>query len=107
MPNIVEILLASVVLAAPVAAGAEPPVETCQDANGRVWRRVGGTVDSVVLGRRGVRMELHSTCVAESNRFGVGRWEWANGGFIVIFRRARIGFPRQEIDAGQGSGCRS
>lgn len=49
---------------------------------------------------------LGRDCDAFSQVLGDGRWAWANGGFVVELAGASIGFPRQEIDAGNGDGCR-
>lgn len=48
---------------------------------------------------------LGRDCDAFAKVLGEGTWAWANGGFVVEFGGHRIGFPRQEIDAGQGLGC--
>lgn len=48
---------------------------------------------------------LGRDCDAFSPVLGHGRWSWANGGFVVELDGARIGFPRQEIEAGQGLNC--
>lgn len=36
----------------------------------------------------------------------LGRGTWANGGFVVQFEDRAIRFPRQEIDANNGSNCK-
>lgn len=104
-----EVLLAvaAAALSPPASAASAAQPRTYQDARGRAWHVAGSTVDSRVLARRGVRIELHSTCIATSKRLGTGRWAWANGGFVVTFARTRIAFPRQSIDAGQGGSCRA
>lgn len=48
---------------------------------------------------------LGRDCDAFSKVLGQGTWSWANGGFVIEFGSHRIGFPRQEIDAGQGAKC--
>lgn len=77
-----------------------------QDANGRSWYPI-ATETGVVLTTRGAHIHLSRDCKAASARFGLGRWEWANGGFVVIFDGTRIAFPTQEIDVGQGTNCRA
>lgn len=49
---------------------------------------------------------LGRDCDAYSKVLGEGNWSWANGGFVVEFDNHRIGFPRQEIEAGQDLNCR-
>ncbi len=48
---------------------------------------------------------LGRNCDAFSKVLGNGRWGWANGGFVVEFPGKSISFPRQEIDANNGSNC--
>ena len=94
------------------AAGLCPPGPSgdpnhYRDENGREWHGI-RLDDGLLLQTHGTNMLLRSDCRAESPAFGEGRWEWANGGFVVIFDGDyRIGFPRQEIDAGQGERCRA
>ncbi len=46
------------------------------------------------------------SCDVLSTAKGAGTWSWANGGFVIEFNGLTLGFPRQELDAGQGSNCR-
>ena len=46
-------------------------------------------------------------CSAVSTKFGKGRWEWANGGFLIVLASHEIGFPRQELGDDPPSHCRS
>ena len=38
---------------------------------------------------------LEGTCSASSPQHGKGKWSWANGGVLVEFEHASVGFPRQ------------
>jgi hypothetical protein len=76
-----------------------------QDGNGQAWRAVQAQ-NGLVLISRTTNIHLSSDCKAGSPRYGSGRWESANGGFVVIFGERRIGFPRQSVDIGQGEACR-
>ena len=49
-----------------------------------------------VLRRGNIILYLGRNCDARSPRYGVGRWGWANGGYLVIFPQRRFGFPRQD-----------
>ncbi len=49
---------------------------------------------------------LGKNCDSYHKLFGKGTWGWANGGFRVDFENTNIGFARQEIDIGNGMGCR-
>lgn len=40
---------------------------------------------------------LGQSCDAFSELLGNGQWCWANGGFLAIFPKIKIGFPRQEL----------
>lgn len=40
---------------------------------------------------------LTADCLAHTEVFGYGRWEWANGGFWITFPTYEIRFPRQEL----------
>jgi hypothetical protein len=44
---------------------------------------------------------LGDDCDALSRTWGRGRWEYANGGFLILIGRRRIGFPRQAIAVGR------
>lgn len=58
------------------------------------------------LGFDGIEiLYLGRDCDAYSDRFGAGSWEWANGGFSVIFADETIGFPRQDHPVELPSGC--
>lgn len=48
---------------------------------------------------------LGTDCDSYSDRFGAGSWEWANGGFSVIFANETVGFPRQDHPVERPSGC--
>ena len=49
---------------------------------------------------------LGKDCDVISPQYGNGTWSWANGGFMIDFGSAgSLGFPRQEIDAGNGANC--
>ena len=89
---------------APLPAQAQ--ASTYRDGSGRTWT-ASPNRNGVVLRSRTGTIYLGRDCDAASPRLGRGRWEWANGGFLVRFRGATIGFPRQEIDAGNGLNCRS
>ncbi len=84
-------------------AAAEP---TVLDAEGRSWtafpQREG-------IGLRSQRdsFVLLPSCTARSGRYGTGNWNWANGGFRVVFPAASFLFPRQEPPLEDPSGrCR-
>ena len=49
---------------------------------------------------------LLKDCEASSTQYGKGSWAWANGGFIIKFTGASLGFPRQEIDLNNDHACR-
>ncbi|MCV6575287.1 MAG: hypothetical protein OIF58_06080 [Cohaesibacter sp.] len=50
-----------------------------------------------------VDLYLGQTCDAQASaqKFGKGRWCWANGGFVADLSGQRIGFARQELICGQ------
>ncbi len=50
---------------------------------------------------------LGKTCDAYHKVFGKGSWDWANGGFRVVFDKILFGFPRQELNAGIGMNCQN
>ena len=56
-----------------------------------------GTVNRHGLVLRSPRTTLYigKSCDAYSKVYGKGRWEWANGGFVVQFPHKRFGFARQ------------
>lgn len=100
-------IVAALMLAAPTGLAAQRGYGGgFEDGDGRVWRP-SFNANGAVLRSRGATLYLGRRCDAYSPQYGRGRWEWANGGFLVVFRGRRIGFPRQEIDAGQGSACQS
>ena len=63
-----------------------------------------GAMTQVITGIE--TLYLGRDCDAFSKIHGSGTWAWANGGFVGEFSSGRIGFPRQEIDAGNDLGCR-
>lgn len=99
----VRLIIAAALLATPAAALAQAP--RYQDGSGRAWDAI-RSENGLVLATRGVTIHLRRDCRAVSARYGEGRWQWANGGFIVRFGTQEIGFPRQEVDIGQGQDCR-
>lgn len=52
-----------------------------------------------------IAIYLGRTCDAYSPQYGTGSWGWANGGFLVTFKSLTIGFPHQEIEAGNQHKC--
>jgi hypothetical protein len=101
------IIAAALVLATPAALVAQRGYGGgFEDGDGRVWQ-ASFNANGAVLRSRDATIYLGRRCDAYSARYGHGRWEWANGGFLVVFRGRQIGFPRQEIDAGQGRSCQS
>ncbi|HEY0117033.1 MAG TPA: hypothetical protein VGB54_15080 [Allosphingosinicella sp.] len=101
-------ILAGMMLAAQGASAAQRGYGGgYEDGDGQVWR-ASFNANGAVLRLRGATIYLGRGCDAYSPQYGRGRWEWANGGFLVVFRGGRrVGFPRQEIDAGQGGNCQS
>ena len=79
---------------------------TYLDAGGRAWTAFPereGTGLRSALGS----LVLLPSCTARSDRLGRGRWNWANGGFRVVFPGATFLFPRQEPPLADPSGrCR-
>lgn len=56
-----------------------------------------------------VTLYLGDSCDASSPSFGKGKWNWANGGFVVELENRRFGFARQELICGKKrlpDGCR-
>lgn len=49
-----------------------------------------------IVWRGAIRLYLGRDCDAWSQRYGRGRWGWANGGWLVVFPGRRFGFPRQD-----------
>ena len=67
-----------------------------RNTNGAVLR---SSVATIYLGK---------DCDAVSPQYGNGTWSWANGGFLISFENGNsLGFPRQEIDAGNGMACQN
>ena len=65
-----------------------------RNANGAVLRSSAATI------------YLGKNCDAASPEHGNGSWAWANGGFKITFQDGtELGFPRQEIDAGNEANC--
>ncbi len=84
-------------------AGAEPAV---LDAEGRPWTAVSRAGGIELRSSRGSVLLLPA-CTAHSPEFGTGRWNWANGGFRVLFPEGQILFPRQEPPLADPAGrCR-
>lgn len=98
-------LLAALAIAS-LASPATAQATRYQDAGGRAWDAI-RSESGLVLATRGATIHLSRDCKAVSARFGDGRWEWANGGFAVVFGAQRIGFAGQAIDVGQGEACRA
>jgi hypothetical protein len=98
----------SILLAGAALMGAQPADQSpsFEDGEGQAWRVVRSNSGIVLVGAV-TNIHLGRDCKAGSPRYGVGTWEWANGGFVIIFGETRIGFPRQEIDIGQGERCRA
>jgi hypothetical protein len=65
-------------------------------ADGRQWNAVANR-HGAVLRSNGEIVYLGHSCDARSPTLGTGRWEFANGGFVIIMRRRAFGFPRQGI----------
>jgi len=63
-----------------------------------------GAMTQVITGTE--TLYLGRNCDAYSKVLGSGTWAWANGGFVVQFEDRAIRFPRQEIDANNGSNCK-
>jgi hypothetical protein len=95
--------IAVALLAVPAAALAQSP--RYQDGGGRTWDAIRSET-GLVLATRGATIHLSRDCKAVSARYGEGSWQWTNGGFTVRFATQEIGFPRQEVDVGQGQACR-
>jgi hypothetical protein len=63
--------------------------------------------DGAILRSRSETLYLGNKCDAYSPKHGRGRWEWANGGFLVTFNDAtEFGFPRQD-PPNTGGDCHS
>ncbi len=75
---------------ASAAAAHEPGPQT-----GAGWH-VSENQHGALLRRGGIVIYIGRNCDARSPRYGVGRWGWANGGYLVTFRQRRFGFPRQD-----------
>lgn len=63
-----------------------------------------GAMMQVITGTE--TLYLGRDCDAYSKVLGRGTWAWANGGFVIQFEDRAIRFPRQEIDANNGSNCK-
>lgn len=74
------------------ATGQDNTIMVEPDATAKVTR-IG---DVIYLGRG---------CDAFSRKFGDGRWEATEGGFVVNFGTVTITFPGQKIDVGAGDRC--
>ncbi|MGB4812074.1 MAG: hypothetical protein WBP13_06290 [Methylophilaceae bacterium] len=61
--------------------------------------------NGVILKSSDIMIYLGKSCDASSPKYGKGTWSWANGGFVVEFNNASIGFPRQEIKIDNNGGC--
>jgi len=65
----------------------------------------------IVLQSKDDTLVLDRTCRAFSKKYGEGRWNWSNGGFLVSFGenegKVSIGFPREEIDIDDEGKCRA
>ncbi len=94
--------IAAALLAVPATAIAQAP--RYQDSGGRAWDAI-RSESGLVLATRGITIQLRRDCKAVSSRYGEGTWQSANGGFLVRFANQEIGFPRQEVDIGQGQAC--
>lgn len=94
--------LAAALLSVPAAAVAQAP--RYQDSGGRAWDGI-RSESGLLLATRGITIQLRRDCKAVSSRYGEGTWQSANGGFLIRFANVEIGFPRQEVDVGQGRAC--
>ena len=99
-------LLAALAVVTLAASPAAAQGTRYQDGGGRAWDAI-RSESGLVLATRGATIHLSRDCKAVSARYGDGRWEWANGGFAIVFGEQRIGFASQEIDVGQGQACRA
>jgi hypothetical protein len=99
--SLVAAAAATIVFACPQPASAQ-----YVDGNGRAWQHAVNR-NGMVLRSGPTVIYLGRNCDASSPRYGPGRWEWANGGFSVIFRGIRLAFSRQEVPARMGLGCRA
>lgn len=101
-----KIQLLAAAMVATLASPAVAQTTRYQDGGGRAWDAI-RSESGLVLATRGATIHLSRDCKAVSARYGDGRWEWANGGFAIVFGEQRIGFPGQEIEVGQGQACRA
>ena len=47
--------------------------------------------------KKAIVIYLGKDCDAFSKKYGKGLWQWANGGFEVLFTTQRFAFGRQEV----------
>lgn len=77
------------------------------DSSGLRWTVSTNRHGAVLTSESGQKLYLGGSCDAFSPEHGKGRWEWANGGFLVVFSNEEVGFPRQEVEADRDGNCRS
>jgi hypothetical protein len=90
-------LIAMPLLAISLQASTLPVEQELVSADGRQWNAVVNRHGAVLRSNREVIYLGHS-CDAQSPTLGRGRWEFANGGFLIRLSRRAFGFPRQAIE---------
>jgi hypothetical protein len=93
-PLSTRLLLPALLVATGLAGAAERALPLL-DADGRRWEAVAHPEGVELRGPRG-RLLLRPDCSARGGSLGQGRWQWANGGFMVELGAERFLFPRQQ-----------
>jgi hypothetical protein len=100
-----SILITAIVLAAG-AAHAEPL--RYQTSDGQVFSFTGAEIGGLLYPETDPQdwHELLPDCTATQPDGSKGTWEWANGGWRVVYgEKVAVGFPRQEAPMGAPPEC--
>jgi hypothetical protein len=80
------------------------PTWAYTDSNGQKYTATQNDHGAVLTGKSET-IYLGNSCDALSDAGEEGTWAWANGGFLIVFPKRRIGFPRQDQPVSGGYHC--